>query len=232
MKLQELRQTSGLVLSEDESKPQVIKALRMLKFSLRTGENSLGIDLSKIKCEFFVSPNVVYIGKPGALKEKQRYSFENAEKPGFMADRNMKLGSNGYAITGVLKTLEDAIKFIKSNRDPSIIIDPSFTKGSKPAEAKSSDAPANEDDGYFVLGYWSNAYSRSNDKEYFWSGPYYERKNAVEFGKRKQDRGQPKNFRDWVKGTSSIIRGKDKFIAAAKKANLNPNVKELYWKDE
>lgn len=82
-----------------------------------------------------------------------------------------------------------------------------------------------------MLGSWSNAY-RSGDKEYFWNGPYSDRKNALAFGKRKQERGQPKTFHDWVAGgSSSIIRGVDKFVIAAKKVGLNPNVKELEWQD-
>ena len=73
-------------------------------------------------------------------------------------------------------------------------------------------------DGFFLLGYWDNPYRA--EKEYFWSGPFEDRKDAVAFNKRKQERGQPKQFIDWVKGSGKVIVGLDKFVLAAEKAGL------------
>ena len=83
-------------------------------------------------------------------------------------------------------------------------------------------------DGFFLLGYWDNPYRA--EKEYFWSGPFEDRKDAVAFNKRKQERGQPKQFIDWVKGSGKVIVGLDKFVLAAEKAGINPDVNNLEWK--
>lgn len=83
-------------------------------------------------------------------------------------------------------------------------------------------------DGFFALGYWINPHRPQ--KEYFWSGPFIERKDAVAFNKMKQQRGQPKQFIDWGKGSGTVIVGLDKFLLAAKKVGLNPNVSNLEWK--
>lgn len=90
--------------------------------------------------------------------------------------------------------------------------------------------PETPEDGYFLLGFWSNAY-RSNDREYFWMGAFFSRKEAMAVGKQKQLRGQPQNFRDWGKGTNKIIKGLDAFIKEAKKVGLNPRVDNLEFKE-
>jgi hypothetical protein len=74
---------------------------------------------------------------------------------------------------------------------------------------------------FYLLGFWSNAY-RANDREYFWSGPFDSRKEALEAGKRRQAHGQPKTFYDWVKGRNSCYSSKDGFIVAANKVGMNP----------
>lgn len=79
---------------------------------------------------------------------------------------------------------------------------------------------------FYLLGFWSNAYSRTADREYFWSGPYDSRKEALEVGKRKQERGQPKRFYDWVKGKNSCFSSKEGFVVAATKVGLNPRFEE------
>ena len=215
---------------------KIIKAVRMMKISLRNGENPL-VDLSSLKCEYFAlgseggqQPWLIYIGKPRSLESGKLYNFENAEKPGFLAFDNMRMKDYKIVTLKVLKTLPEALALLKTMRTKLVIIDPALLKGAPPVTATTADEPANEEDGFFALGYWINAY-RPDDKEYFWSGPYRDRKNAVAFGNTKQNRGQPKTFIDWGKGKVTIIRGLDKFKAAAKKVNLNPNVDELYWID-
>ena len=79
-----------------------------------------------------------------------------------------------------------------------------------------------EDAEYYLLGYWNNAYSRRSDKEYFWMGPFEERKDAVAANKRKQDQGQPKTFRDWVKGEGKVFSSWEAFEKAAKAVGINP----------
>lgn len=219
-------------LLEAEESVETVKAIRMMKFSLRNGENSLGVDLANTKCEYYAIGWFMFIGKPNSLKVGSAYRFENADKPGFRAESNMKLGTFGAKVVKVLSTLPEAIAHLKTLRAPAVVIDPALLKGAKPAAPKEKDAePTEIEDGFYVLGYWGNPY-RSNDKEYFWAGAFRERKNALAFGKRKQEKGQPKNFRDWVKGEVKIIRGQDKFVAAAKKAGLNPNVSDVSWFDE
>lgn len=53
-----------------DNEPSLIKAIRLMKFSLKNGENSAGIDLANTKCEYFIIDrmNLVFIGKPGSLK--------------------------------------------------------------------------------------------------------------------------------------------------------------------
>lgn len=218
-----------ILLTESE-KATIIKATRMMKFSLRSGENSLGIDLKNIDCEFFGFGWLIYVGKPGSLKDGVGYDFENVDKAGFQAYRNAKLGaSEGFKLKQSGKSYDEFLKLLKAHRDPVVIVDPALTKDAKPAAPNTKEEPNEPENGYFVLGYWNNAYSRNSDKEYFWSGPFFDRKSAMAFGKMKQERGQPKNFRDWVKGTNTIIQGLDKFVAAAKKVGLNPKVDDLEW---
>lgn len=219
------------ILFESENK-EIIKASRMMKFSLKNGENSFGVDLAKANYEYYITnnSNFVYIGKPNALKIGTTYRFENAEKPGFAAERNLKLTAAGDTVKTVMKTFDEAFAFIKGRKIERIIIDPDLLKGAvKPAEKPKAEDATEPENGYFALGCWLNAYSRNSDKEYFWSGPFEDRKSALAYGKRKQDKGQPSTFRDWSKGTTQIIKGVDKFVTAAKKVGMNPNVKDLYW---
>jgi|688.fasta_scaffold1004633_1 hypothetical protein len=74
---------------------------------------------------------------------------------------------------------------------------------------------------FYLLGCWHNAY-RSADKEYFWAGPFDTRKEALEMGKLKQKRGQPKTFIDWIKGTNRVFDGKESFVKNALKAGIRP----------
>ena len=76
---------------------------------------------------------------------------------------------------------------------------------------------------FYLLGYWQNPY-RGSDKEYFWSGPFETRKEALERGKFKQKRGQPKRFINWVAGRNSVYAGVERFLVEAKKVNLNPRL--------
>ena len=75
---------------------------------------------------------------------------------------------------------------------------------------------------FYLLGYWTNAYSRATDREYFWSGPFDSRKDAAAFGAMKQKRGQPKRFRDWGKGQNKVFSSREGFQAQANKVGLNP----------
>jgi hypothetical protein len=116
---------------------------------------------------------------------------------------------------------------VASGRDLRIIVDETIAKNSTPAPVKEVKPIENPEDGYFTLGYWSNAYSRRDHKEYFWSGAFRDRKDALAFGQRKMDNGQPSEFRDWVAGKVTVIKGVDAFVKAAKAAGLNPNVRDL-----
>lgn len=101
-----------------------------------------------------------------------------------------------------------------------------------PKETKNEvTVPQEPEDGFFLVGFWNNAYSRNSNKEYFWAGPYQERKNAVAIGKRLQQSGQPKSFSDWGKGENKIVRGVENFKKICGKVGLNPNLTELYFKD-
>jgi hypothetical protein len=91
---------------------------------------------------------------------------------------------------------------------------------------KAPSAEDAEDTEYYLLGYWSNAYSRREDKEYFWMGPFDERKDAVLASKRKQENGQPKTFKDWCGGGGKIFSSWEAFEKAAKTAGLNPRKRE------
>lgn len=78
---------------------------------------------------------------------------------------------------------------------------------------------------FYLLGFWSNAY-RAGDREYFWSGPYDSRKEALAVGKRTQKRGQPKTFYDWVEGKNRCFSSKERFVIAANNVGLNPRITE------
>ena len=86
--------------------------------------------------------------------------------------------------------------------------------------------PAQAEPEFYLLGYWSNAYSRGSDKEYFWSGPFETREEAQEFGQMKQRRGQPKRFIDWGKGRNMIFSSLEGFLAAARKVGMNPRISQ------
>lgn len=75
---------------------------------------------------------------------------------------------------------------------------------------------------FYLLGYWCNAYSRSSEKEYFWCGPFETRKEALEMGALKQNRGQPKTFYDWCKGRNRVFSSREHFVLNAKKIGMNP----------
>lgn len=76
-------------------------------------------------------------------------------------------------------------------------------------------------DEFYLLGYWGNAY-RANDKEYYWSGPFETRKDALASGKRRQKEGQPKTFIDWCGGGNKVFSSKEGFVVAANKVGMNP----------
>lgn len=209
----------------------IIKASRMLKFSTRNGENSFGVDFKTLKCEYFVTGRIAYIGKPGSLKEGEKYLFENPEKPGFASDRNSKQWNNGFKVTKILKTYDEFLKWYKETDHAVAVVDPALLKGSTPKAAAPKGEPTDPADGFFLLGFWGNPYGKNN--EYFWTGPYKDRKNALAVGKHKQDHGQPNNFTNWVKGENKVIQGVEKFKIAAKRVGLNPKLDaELEWRYE
>jgi hypothetical protein len=76
-------------------------------------------------------------------------------------------------------------------------------------------------DEYYLLGFWSNAY-RAGDREYFWSGPFDSRTEALAAGKRRQEYGQPKTFIDWVKGGNKSFSSRELLVKAANKVGMNP----------
>lgn len=228
MKIQEL-------FESENSDVKRIKATRAMKFSLKNGDTSLGVNLNELKCVFYTFSRYVYVGKPNELSVGDKCVFENAEKPGFNATGNTKFsktelsGEYGEKVIKVITTFKEAVAHIKDGYDPRLIVNPTFLDGAKAPEVKKDEEPTEVEDGYFLLGYWGNPYR--GDNEYFWSGPFTTRKAAIASGNRKQERGQPKTMRDWVKGSVQAIRGKDKFVIAAKKAGLNPNVDNLDWSD-
>lgn len=81
-----------------------------------------------------------------------------------------------------------------------------------------------EEGEFFVLGYWDNAYSRGRDREYFWMRGFESRKEALDAAKSKQERGQPTQFRDWVKGRNQVFSKVETFLKAAEKVGLNPRL--------
>lgn len=76
---------------------------------------------------------------------------------------------------------------------------------------------------FYLLGVWHNAY-RANDCEYFWGGPYDSREETLSAGERKQERGQPKTFYDWVRGKNRVFSTQETFVKAANKIGMNPNI--------
>ena len=78
-----------------------------------------------------------------------------------------------------------------------------------------------EDCEFYLLGYWQNPYV-ARDKEYFWSGPFETRKEALERGKLKQKRGQPKRFVNWLVGKNSVYSNREGFLTATKKVGFTP----------
>ena len=79
----------------------------------------------------------------------------------------------------------------------------------------------------YIIGYWGNPYRSEN--EYYWMRCEEGPKTARQWGARKQERGQPTQFTNWVKGKNSYFTDVKKFVAAAKKVGLNPR---LYAEEE
>jgi hypothetical protein len=79
---------------------------------------------------------------------------------------------------------------------------------------------------FYLLGYRANAYG-SHAREYFWSGPFESRKEALASGRRSQERGRCKGFIDYVRGTNTVHGGLIPFLKACKKVGINPNVREV-----
>lgn len=78
---------------------------------------------------------------------------------------------------------------------------------------------------FFLLGYWVNPY-RAGDREYFWRGGFETRAEALAYGKRKQEYGQPTRFINWMAGSNRAFSSLENFKKAAIKAGLNPNLRE------
>jgi hypothetical protein len=218
-------------LFENNAPTTKVKAVRMMKFSLRNGENSLGLDLANAKCDFYDTGYIFYIGKKGELKVSEEYEFENADKPGFAADGNNKLTGYARKIKDIVPDFATFLKRLKDERNPKIVVNPELLKDAKaPAPKAKAEEPTTPEDGYFLLASWADPYRRGND-EWFWSGPFFTKKEAQDLFKRKMKNGQPKTMRDWSEGSSKVIRGVDKFVEAAKKVDLNPNVSDLSFHD-
>lgn len=211
-----------------------VKAVRAMKFSLRDGKNDLGVNLDNSKFEFYSLSwaGTIYVGKKGELKEGDEVNFENADKPGFAAYGNYKLSSRGsLTVRKVISSFKEALAIMKAERNPVLIINPSIANtAEKPVAVEKNDDPQTIEDSFFVLGYWGDPY-RAGNKEYFWAGGYTTRKAAKAFGDRKLKNGQPSTFHDWSGGKCTIFRGQDKFLAAAKKAGIEPNLSNLDWKE-
>lgn len=75
----------------------------------------------------------------------------------------------------------------------------------------------------YILGYWSNPY-RSGDREYFWMRCEEGKTEARHWAKRKQERGQPTRFTNWVKGQNKFFTDLDKFVKEANKVGLRPRL--------
>lgn len=201
-------------LKEAESTATIIKAKRIMKLSLKTGENSLGVDLKSMKCEFFNFGWMIYIGKPGSIKEGVGYDFENEDKAGFMAYRNGKLGAfNGFKVTKSVHSYDEFLKMLKAIRLPVVIIDPELTKGAKPAEVKKEEPTDRE---FWGMGAWGNPY-RAGDEEVFVCGPYETRAEAKKAVDYRHKNGQPRSFRDWSSGSVKVFDSLEKVNAALKK---------------
>lgn len=76
----------------------------------------------------------------------------------------------------------------------------------------------------YVLGYWGNPYRSGN--EYFWFRGEDGMKDAKAMANRKQERGQPRQFTNWVKGKNRFFTCAKKFQAAALKVGLNPALED------
>jgi hypothetical protein len=218
-------------LFESASEGKFQKATRLLKFSLRNFENNLGVDLHSNKFDYYYTkfPFIIYVGKRGQYKVGDKVVFVNGEKPNLSAFTKSKHDNDALEISHVCSSVEEVIKVadkVASGRDLRIIVDEAIVKNSTPAPAKEVKQIENPEDGYFTLGYWGNAY-KAGHKEYFWSGAFSERKDALAWGNMKMEKGQPSEFKDWVGGKVTVIKGVDAFVKAANAAGFNPNVKDL-----
>lgn len=220
---------------------KTIPSVRMLKFSVKDGSNDLDLNLKDAKCHYYMyswAPNgrpFYFIGKPNACKVGDKIKLPKSDKLTIDAASNSKLG-DAREVFSVMKTFDEFMaeyrKQYKELGSLKIVVDAKVVESAPKTDAKpkvevDEDNPEN---GYFILGYWINAY-RVRDREYFFGGPFRERDSAKSVGDRAQKRGQPKTFRDWMAGSNKIIRGVDKFKIEAEKVGLNPNLSDLYFKD-
>ena len=76
---------------------------------------------------------------------------------------------------------------------------------------------------FYLIGYRCNAYGR-HEREYFWSGPFESRKEAMASGRLSQERGRCKGFIDYMRGTNRIHTGEVAFLKACKKVGILPSI--------
>lgn len=192
-------------------------------------ENSMNIPaeaFSNKGIEIFVGQNgrLGIICKKGEVKENVEYEVEASSKPGF---------SPYYPGKGLQKVTFTSKGTLLGLPKINVAITKAALKllgGKGEMQPKDSDLTndSNPEDGFFALGSWGNPY-RSNDDEYFWSGPFLTKKEASQWLTMKQQKGQPKRFTNWVKGSSKVFKGVDAFKNQANKVGLNPKLDDLYW---
>ncbi len=177
--------------------------------------NSTEYKLDKLIELCTIDPKEYYKQSISKMKKKIPLLKANMSK----LDRGQYRTSSYYTYASRLEFFEKQIARSQKKLDDIIA---SSVSSVEPGE---SIKPIKEEPSeYFLLGYWGNPYR--GDNEYYWMRGFDSRKEALAAGKRKQERGQPKTFTNWVAGTNKVFSSQEAFLKAAKAVGLNPRLDE------
>ncbi len=218
--------------AEEDVKAELVKGVRSSKLN-KKGETSLKYiikpDDKKLKVYFFRRMQRIYSFV--ALKTEkidtgaEAFKFVKYDKPNIgmytnskitWIDTDIKFDKEG--------TVAELLSKFDAKEDRVGISEKAHAYLESTIEDNGEEEPEEE---LFALGYWSNPY-RAGDREYFWfsndHGDYENKKQMLAAAKRKTERGQPKNFKDYMSGEARVFTSREKFLAAAKKVGINPRI--------
>lgn len=221
-------------LTETKINGNILKGVRSSKLN-KKGETSLGYILNpedkKLVAyiwERYERKYVFIALKTEKIDTAQPTHFVKADKPKIGAFTNYTIDTSDKPAYNFNKktTVEEILKVFNSKEDRVVMSEKADKYLKTTIEASDEEEEPEE---LFAIGYWSNPY-RANDREYFWlgntHGDYESRKEILAAAKRKCERGQPTQWRDFMSGTAKAFTSRKTFLAYAKKVGLNPRIED------